>query len=85
MKLQATRLQRNYVTNQTRILRTREGSSAFMKNRVVVTGLGVVAPNGIGAEAFWESLVKGKSGIGPITLFDASQWKGRIAGEIKSG
>ncbi len=55
----------------------------MIKNRVVVTGLGVVAPNGIGAEAFWESLVKGKSGIGPITFFDTHGLKSRIAGEVK--
>jgi 3-oxoacyl-[acyl-carrier-protein] synthase II len=55
-----------------------------MKNRVVVTGLGVVAPNGIGKEAFWSTLLEGKSGIGPITLFDASQHPSRIAGEIKN-
>jgi 3-oxoacyl-[acyl-carrier-protein] synthase II len=51
--------------------------------KVVVTGLGVVAPNGIGKGAFWESLLACKSGIGPITLFDASRHACRIAGEIK--
>ncbi len=55
-----------------------------MKNRVVVTGLGAVAPNGIGKDAFWSTLVKGTSGIGPITLFDARQHPCRIAGEVKS-
>lgn len=53
------------------------------KNRVVVTGMGILAPNGIGTEAFWESLLAGRSGIGPITLFDASKFKSRIAGEVK--
>ncbi len=53
------------------------------RNRVVVTGLGVVAPNGIGKEEFWQSLLTGRSGIGPITLFDASQHPCRIAGEVK--
>jgi 3-oxoacyl-(acyl-carrier-protein) synthase len=53
------------------------------RNRVVVTGMGVLAPNGIGLEAFWESLLAGRSGIGPITLFDASDLKSRIAGEVK--
>jgi 3-oxoacyl-[acyl-carrier-protein] synthase II len=54
------------------------------RNRVVITGMGIVAPNGIGLEAFWESLLAGRSGIGPITLFDASDFKSRIAGEVKN-
>src|SRR5438309_2508132 len=54
------------------------------QNRVVVTGMGVLAPNGIGLEAFWESLLSGRSGIGPITLFDASNLKSQIAGEVKN-
>jgi 3-oxoacyl-[acyl-carrier-protein] synthase II len=53
------------------------------RNRVVVTGMGVLAPNGIGLEAFWDSLVAGRSGVGPITRFDASAFKSRIAGEVK--
>ncbi len=53
------------------------------RNRVAITGMGVLAPNGIGLEAFWESLLAGRSGIGPITLFDASGFKSRIAGEVK--
>lgn len=53
------------------------------RNRVVITGIGVLAPNGIGLEAFWESLLAGRSGIGPITLFDASEFKSQIAGEVK--
>jgi 3-oxoacyl-[acyl-carrier-protein] synthase II len=53
------------------------------KNRVVVTGMGVLAPNGIGLAAFWDSLVAGRSGVGPITHFDASAFKSRIAGEVK--
>lgn len=53
------------------------------RNRVVITGMGVVAPNGIGLEAFWKSLLAARSGVGPITLFDASNFKSRIAGEVK--
>jgi 3-oxoacyl-[acyl-carrier-protein] synthase II len=53
------------------------------RNRVVITGMGVIAPNGIGLEAFWSSLLAGRSGIGPITHFDASDFKSRIAGEVK--
>src|ERR1700737_2742797 len=54
------------------------------RNRVVITGIGVLAPNGIGREAFWESLLAARSGIGPITLFDASGFKSQIAGEVKN-
>ncbi|HEY7354910.1 MAG TPA: beta-ketoacyl-[acyl-carrier-protein] synthase family protein, partial [Ktedonobacterales bacterium] len=50
--------------------------------RVVITGLGVVAPNGIGKQAFWEACVAGRSGIRPITHFDASPLPTRIAGEV---
>ncbi len=53
------------------------------RNRVVVTGMGILAPNGTGLEAFWKSLLAGRSGIGPITLFDATDFKSRIAGEVK--
>ncbi len=54
------------------------------RNRVVVTGMGVLAPNGTGIETFWDSILNGRSGIGPITLFDASEFKSRIAGEVKN-
>src|ERR1700704_3772332 len=53
------------------------------RNRVVITGMGVIAPNGIGLKAFWESLLAGRSGIGPITLFDPGDLKSQIAGEVK--
>lgn len=55
-----------------------------MQRRVVITGLGVVAPNGIGKEAFWDASISGRSGIGHITRFDASQLPTRIAGEVKN-
>jgi 3-oxoacyl-[acyl-carrier-protein] synthase II len=50
--------------------------------RVVITGLGVVAPNGVGKEAFWSACVNGRSGIGPISCFDASAHPVRIGGEV---
>ncbi len=50
--------------------------------RVVITGFGVVSPVGIGKEPFWNSLVKGESGVGKITHFDASSFDAQIAGEV---
>jgi 3-oxoacyl-[acyl-carrier-protein] synthase II len=50
--------------------------------RVVVTGLGVVAPNGIGKEAFWNACRNGQSGVGPIRTFDASKHPVKIAAEV---
>ena len=53
------------------------------KRRVVVTGLGALAPNGNDVDAFWDALVQGRSGIGPITAFDAADHKAKIAGQIE--
>ena len=53
------------------------------KRRVVITGLGVVACNGIGCDQFWQANAQGRSGIGKITFFDAEALDSRIAGEIR--
>lgn len=53
-----------------------------MKKRIVVTGIGVIAPNGIGKDAFWKALKSGLSGIKEVTLFDTSTLRTRLAGEI---
>ncbi len=53
-------------------------------HRVVVTGIGVVSPVGIGAETFFGALTRGESGIGPITSFDADGYSVRIAGEASA-
>jgi len=53
------------------------------RRRVVVTGMGMVSPVGVGVEESWQALVAGRSGIGPITLFDASTFPTRIAGEVR--
>ncbi len=55
-----------------------------MNRRVVVTGVGLVCGCGIGTEEVWTNLLAGKSGIGPITHFDASKFDCRIAGEVRN-
>jgi len=54
-----------------------------MPRRVVVTGLGLISPLGIGTQATWDGLVAGRSGVGPITKFDAEGFSARIAAEVK--
>ncbi|MFQ5859987.1 MAG: beta-ketoacyl-ACP synthase II [Dehalococcoidia bacterium] len=54
------------------------------RKRAVITGMGVVSPLGMSVEEFWQGLVEGRSGIGPITLCDPSPFPCRIAGEVKS-
>lgn len=54
------------------------------KKRIVITGLGVIAPNGIGKEQFWTALKEGQSGIKPIKRFDTSGFKSKLAGEINN-
>lgn len=51
--------------------------------RVVITGMGAVSPNGIGRRAFWEACAGGASGTGPITQFDATDLPCRVAGEVR--
>ncbi len=55
-----------------------------MTERVVVTGIGAVTPLGATVSETWGNLVEGHSGIGPITLFDATEFDSRIAGEVKN-
>jgi 3-oxoacyl-(acyl-carrier-protein) synthase len=57
--------------------------SALVKRRVVVTGIGLVSGLGTGTEKTWEGLKAGKSGIGPITQFDAADFACRFAGEVR--
>jgi 3-oxoacyl-[acyl-carrier-protein] synthase II len=52
--------------------------------RVVITGIGLVTPLGMGREKNWEALLRGESGIGPITRIDASRYTTRIAGEVRN-
>lgn len=53
-----------------------------MTTSVVVTGLGVAAPNGLGVDDYWSATLAGRGGIGPITRFDASRYPARLAGEV---
>jgi 3-oxoacyl-[acyl-carrier-protein] synthase II len=55
----------------------------FEMTRVVITGMGAITPLGNDVETFWRNVVAGRSGVGPITLFDASAMKTRIAAEVK--
>ncbi len=54
------------------------------KRRAVITGMGIVCPLGNNLHEFWNHLIQGKSGIAPISIFDASQFETRIAGEVKN-
>ncbi len=54
-----------------------------MNRRVLITGIGVVSPVGIGKEKFWQALINGQSGIDTIKKFDVSSYDSQIAGEIK--
>ncbi|MCA9544664.1 MAG: beta-ketoacyl-[acyl-carrier-protein] synthase II, partial [Myxococcales bacterium] len=55
---------------------------AFPERRVVVTGVGLITPVGVGTQATWRGLLEGRSGIGPITAFDASDFTVQIAGQV---
>jgi 3-oxoacyl-[acyl-carrier-protein] synthase II len=53
------------------------------KRRVIITGIGVIAPNGIGVNSFWDSIIQGRSGIKAIDKFDVSSYPSKIAGEAE--
>ena len=55
-----------------------------MNNRIVITGIGVLASNGIGKDHFWNSLEQGESGAKSVTLFDTSKTRSKLAGEISN-
>ena len=60
-----------------------ETTDARGRPRVVITGMGMLSPLGNTVEESWENMMAGRSGIGPITQFDASELTTRIAGEVK--
>jgi beta-ketoacyl-acyl-carrier-protein synthase II len=51
--------------------------------KIVITGMGTVNPTGLTVKESWDNIINGRSGVGPITLFDASNWQVQIAGEVK--
>lgn len=53
------------------------------RRKVVVTGMGVVSPLGCDVETFWQRLLAGESGLGPVTKFDVTEYDSKIAGEVK--
>ncbi|MDQ7094718.1 beta-ketoacyl-ACP synthase II [Desulfosporosinus sp. PR] len=55
-----------------------------MKQRAVITGMGVISPVGNNLEEFWDNLIQGKSGIGPLTRFDTSSLSTKVAAEVKN-
>src|SRR5512137_1376273 len=55
-----------------------------MKQRVVITGMGVVTPIGIGLEVFWDALQNGRSGVGRLTFFDTTDYPCKIDAEVKN-
>ena len=55
-----------------------------MEKRIAITGIGVLAPNGIGKTDFWKAIKEGKTGIKPVTLFDTSNLRAKLAGEISN-
>jgi hypothetical protein len=69
-------------------LQRKEGMSTIPSQKqtrsVVVTGVGLVSPLGVGTEETWQRIVKGRSGIAPVTLFSTEGYACRFAGEVKS-
>ncbi len=63
--------------------RSRDGDMVECEHRAVITGIGAITVLGLDTPTTWRGLVDGRSGIGPITLFDASSLPVRIAGEVK--
>lgn len=49
---------------------------------VLITGVGVVAPNGLGLEPYWSAVLDGRHGLGPVTRFDVSRYAATLAGQI---
>ena len=52
--------------------------------KIVITGMGTVNPTGLSASESWDNIINGRSGIGPITHFDTTDWNIQIAGELKN-
>ena len=63
--------------------RKRKHGKTMPKQRIVITGLGVISPFGDGIAPFWDAISNGKNGIGPVTLFDATELNCRVAAECR--
>src|SRR5438067_2156887 len=75
----------NFVIGRHRIIGNLDDNprvSLRVNERIVITGLGALSPNGVGRETYFQSLVAGRSGIRNITRFDAASLPARIAGEV---
>ena len=76
-----------YITGQVHLRRRRNGyvryRSTDMSRRVVVTGMGAITPIGNSVEEFWNGLKEKKVGIAPITYFDTTDYKAKLAAEVK--
>ena len=60
-----------------------DSNSIPPRRRAVITGIGPIAACGVGLDAFWSSIREGRSGIAPVTMFDASIFHARNAGEVR--
>src|SRR4051794_1761607 len=79
----APRKHQNFsIASQVRAPERRGPGGVEAMRRVVVTGVGVVAPNGVGREAFWNACLNGRSGVGPLRTFDGSNHPVKVAAEV---
>src|SRR4030042_3800309 len=76
--------EKNWIFRLNREMTTIGTEFAMAKKRIVITGIGVIAPNGIGKDQYWTALKEGQSGIKPISRFDTSGFKCKLGGEVSN-